>query len=577
MPTDHTAHKIRVIDSAYPRVTPTPRYRENETMSRKIVAIGLDSPNNAIVENWLNSGLLPNLAALRSESSWGIVSHHKDNNDQNSWIPFLTGRSLHKIDHWLSSYQPKDYANSENSLFNAHAHQPFYALGARARVVMFDLPAPMNHNVAGIQIAGWATELNETFSASIPPSAIADIHDKYGMDPKLEGALEYYNREFDRHSLSYQVPSPYDTGALKLFRDKVLAATTTRGKICRDLLEEHDCDLFVTEFPEIHTAGHTFWHLSQVHPLAGLSAAFDSDPLLQIYQAVDREIGLIADAVGRDDELIVFSVDSLTVDCLEIARSLFLPEFLYRWSFPGKVALAAGDAGTPPPEPRLDYLLHWKHEVWELRTDDGERDLQSPKEQYAQNDTFNWQPTNWYKPVWERMKAFALPSVADGYIRVNVKGREARGLIEPRQFQDACDEICSRLAELVDARTGLRMVDRVVQTRNDPFDVDARSCPADLIVLWQDQSPTDVVESPLVGRIGPVPYFRPGGHQKQGTKIENFFMVRAADCSPRKPFAEGRLEDLPATILTRMGIDIPDHFDGRPLDFAADTESAANV
>lgn len=545
--------------------------------NRKIVAIGLDSPNNPAFAKWLDQGLLPNLAALLRESSWGVVSHLKNNNDQNSWIPFLTGRSLHKIDHWLSTYQPKNYENSENSLYNAHEHRPFYALKDKARVVMFDLPVPISNDVNGIQIAGWATELNETFSASAPPSAIADIHAKYGRDPKLEGALEFYNREFDRYSLSYQVPSPYDIGALKVFRDKLLASTATRGKICRDLLQRENCNLFLTEFPETHTAGHTFWHLSQHHPLSRLSAECDSDPLLQIYQAVDHEIGLIADMVGRENELIVFSVDSLTADCLEIARSLFLPEFLYRWSFPGKAALAAGNAGATPPAPRLDYLLHWKHEVWELRTDDGDRDLQSPKEQADHNDTFNWQPTNWYKPVWERMKAFALPSVADGYIRINMKGREARGLIEPVDFQSTCDEICSKLSELVDPRTGRTMVDRVIQTRSSPFDADTRHSPADLIVLWRDESPTDVVESPLVGRIGPVPYFRPGGHQKQGTNIENFFMVRAADCSPEKRFAAGNLEDLPATILTRLGVEIPDHFDGRPLELIAHSEYAANA
>lgn len=545
--------------------------------NRKVIAVGLDSPNNSVFEKWMDQGLLPNLAALRNESSCGIVSHRKINNDQNSWIPFLTGKSLQNIDHWLSTYQPRNYENSENSLYNAHGHQPFYAVKGQARVVMFDLPVPITDNVDGIQIAGWATELNETFSASIPPSAITEIHEKYGMDPKLDGALKYYNQEFERYSLSYQVPSPYDIGALRLFRDKVLASTATRGRICRDLLQSEDCDLFLTEFPETHTAGHTFWHLSQSHPLAGLSADFGPDPLLQIYQAVDHEIGLIAEMVGPNDELIVFSVDSLTADCLEIARSLFLPEFLYRWSFPGKAALAAGAAGTTPPQPRLDYLMHWKHEIWELRTGDGDRDLQSPKEQADHNDPFNWQPTNWYKPVWAQMKAFALPSIADGYIRLNVKGREARGVIDAADYQRTCDEICSRLSELVDPRTGRALVDRVIQTRRDPFEIDSRNSPADLIVLWQDESPVDVVDSPLVGRIGPVPYFRPGGHQKQGTKIDNFFMVRAADCSPEKPFAEGNLEDLPATILNRMGLDIPEHFDGRPLRFILDTAYAANA
>jgi hypothetical protein len=513
----------------------------------------------------MRRGLLPNLAALRNESSQGSLTHRKKYSNQNSWIPFLTGRSLDKIDYWISTYKPKSYESSNHCLFNLHDHQPFYAVKDRARVVMFDLPVAISNNVDGIQVAGWASELNEVFPASEPPSVMRYIHEKYGTDPKLEGALEFYNKDIDRHGLSYRVPSSYDIQALASFRDKVLASTATRGRICRDFIQRDDWDIFLSVFSEIHVGGHTLWHLSQDHPLASMSGAFDTDPLLEIYQAVDHEIGLIAELVGRDNDLVVFSVDSLVNDCLENARSLFLPEFLYRWNFPGKMALAPGDAGAKLPEVRFDYPAHWKDEVWKLRTIDGDRELQSPQEQSGNGDTFNWQPTNWYKPIWRHMKAFALPSVADGYIRVNVKGREARGAVAPADFQSLCQEIKQQLSELVDARTGRRMVERVIQVRNEPFESNPRQSPADLIVLWQEESPTDVVESPLVGRIGPVPYFRPGGHQKQGTKIENFFMIRAADCSSDMSFAEGSLEDLPATILSRMGIETPRHFDGRPL------------
>lgn len=534
-------------------------------MNRKTVVIGIDSPNNTVFEEWLRQGFLPNLAALRNESSCGVVTHYKRNSDQNSWVPFLTGKSLGTIDHWLSTYRPKSYENAEHSLFNANAHKPFYAVKDQARVIMFDLPVVISNEVQGIQVAGWGSELNAVFPASEPPSALADIHDKYGMDPKLEGAFQFYDKNLDRYGLSYRVPSPYDVGELKLFRDKILESAAKRGRICRDFLQRDDWDLFLSVFSEIHTGGHNLWHLSQDHPLAGMAREFDSDPLLEIYRAVDHEIGLIAELVGSDTDLVVFSVDTLVTDCLENARSLFLPEFLYRWNFPGKAALAPGDYGTAVPEVRFDYPMHWKDEVWKLRADCGDRELQSPQEQAANNDTFNWQPTNWYKPIWSQMRAFALPSVADGYVRINVRGREARGLVEPGDFDRTCADIVGRLSELTDARTGRPLVDRILQTRRDPFDSDSRQCPADLIVLFHEESPTDVVESPLVGRIGPVPYFRPGGHQKQGSRIDNFFMIRAVDCSPQESFADGELEDLPATILSRMGLQLPEHIDGHPL------------
>ena len=156
---------------------------------RKSVVIGLDCPNNTLFEAWLQNGLLPNLAALRGESSTGVLTHSKKYSNQNSWIPFLTGRSLDTIDYWISTYKPKSYENSNHCLYNMHEHQPFYAVRDRARVIMFDLPVAISNNVVGTQVAGWASELNEIFPASDPPEALQNILNAYGMDPKLEGAL----------------------------------------------------------------------------------------------------------------------------------------------------------------------------------------------------------------------------------------------------------------------------------------------------------------------------------------------------------------------------------------------------
>ncbi len=179
-----------------------------------------------------------------------------------------------------------------------------------------------------------------------------------------------------------------------------------------------------------------------------------------------------------------------------------------------------------------------------MRTPVGEQELQSPLEQEQQNDTFSWQPTNWYKPVWRKMKAFALPSVSDGYIRINVKGREKEGLIDPQDYDAVCDEITEMLMQAIDARTGEKIISKVLRVRKTPFETNSRQSPADLIVLFWEEMPTDTVDSPTLGRIGPLPFFRPGGHQKQGSTIRNCFMVRPAEL--------GQLAKSAATDLLRM-------------------------
>ena len=122
-------------------------------------------------------------------------------------------------------------------------------------------------------------------------------------------------------------------------------------------------------------------------------------------------------------------------------------------------------------------------------------------------------------------------------------GREASGIVPADGFARTCDEVCDLLRGLVDARSGRAMVRDIVRARQDPFDAGA---PADLIVLWQEESPTDVVDSPHVGRVGPLPYFRSGGHSSRG-----FVAVRGAGMQ-----AASRLPDITAYRLPALLLDL---------------------
>ena len=105
------------------------------------------------------------------------------------------------------------------------------------------------------------------------------------------------------------------------------------------------------------------------------------------------------------------------------------------------------------------------------------------------------------------MRAFAFPSFYDGQVRINLKGREASGQVDPADYESACDEVESLLAECRDPLTG-RPVAASVERLAAPL---ARGpSEADMIILWQG-APLGF-DHPRLGRIGPLPYRRPGGH-----------------------------------------------------------------
>jgi predicted AlkP superfamily phosphohydrolase/phosphomutase len=164
----------------------------------------------------------------------------------------------------------------------------------------------------------------------------------------------------------------------------------------------------------------------------------------------------------------------------------------------------------------------------------------------------------WYKSAWPRMKAFALPSFFDGLIRINVKGREPHGIVEHADYERVCQKLIEELHRLTNARTGGPLVNKIWRTRRSPNDPHCLP-DADLVVTFTE-APADVVDSPAVGRMGPFPFVRVGGHRNTG-----FLLARGPSIPVGKTMSDAELVDLPPTILQLMDVPVPDTFDGKPI------------
>jgi predicted AlkP superfamily phosphohydrolase/phosphomutase len=168
------------------------------------------------------------------------------------------------------------------------------------------------------------------------------------------------------------------------------------------------------------------------------------------------------------------------------------------------------------------------------------------------------QPPMWYRPSWPQMKAFALPSYSEGYVRINLRGREAAGIVAPEDYGRVCDEIEGLLGRVRDARTGQPMVANIMRSRTSAVDTDPNLPDADLLVQWTAR-PVDVVDTPC-GRIGPLPFQRSGSHGERG-----FVLAKGPGIPPASAGEEGHALDLAPTILSLLGATIPAYMEGRPL------------
>jgi predicted AlkP superfamily phosphohydrolase/phosphomutase len=159
-------------------------------------------------------------------------------------------------------------------------------------------------------------------------------------------------------------------------------------------------------------------------------------------------------------------------------------------------------------------------------------------------------------------------------VRLNIRGREAAGIVDPRDYDAVCEEVSEDIMRLTDARTGKPAVKRVVRTRvgpDGPAVQGERPSDADLIVVWEGV-PIDVVDHPTAGRIGPVPFKRSGSHVHRG-----FLMAVGPGIASSRRIPEGHSLDIPATILTLLGALVPPHFDGHPLPVTTDARDAREM
>jgi predicted AlkP superfamily phosphohydrolase/phosphomutase len=546
--------------------------------TNRVVSIGLDAADPELLEKWMAAGHLPNLAKIYQQGAYTRL-HNRVNYQNNSaefasteplWVMLNTGCLPDKTGFWDTiTFNPTTYRIGCDPVFGGYDYQeykPFYALGEKYKVATFDLPVSrVVPGVNGLQITGWGGHHPFHESKSQPPELLEEITKRYGQNPIYRQDNGIW---WDRAYRQWVMRS-------------LETSTRTRAQICLELLAKDDWDLFMVGFGETHTAGHDLYHLSQPdHPLYSYANKQGrlGDPMLEAFQHVDRAIGEILTSVSDDTYILLFALHGMGANHTDLLSMMFLPELLYRFNFPGKVAISANKSGENPgavisknirnswpgevwrqiyqPNPLLRFWNTWTHKKFLRGSQHG---LLSPYPLTEKNVELGWMPATLYSPLWPQMKAFAMPAFADGHIRINLEGRERDGIVASTEYESICDRLTEILGRLVDGRSGQPLVKQVIRTRRSALECDPKLPEPDLVVVWHERS-VDVVDSPDLGRIGPITYNRPGGHRNRG-----FLLAKGAGISPSLSLPEARAVDVSATILKLLGATIPDYFDGQPL------------
>jgi len=547
-------------------------------MKQPVIAIGLDSADPVLLEQWMDAGHLKNLNRLRQQGAYGRLVNIEYYKGESAWTNFLTGCLPHKTGYWSKfKFNPETYRIKKVGAYGAYdfaEFPPFYAVGNRHRVAVFDLPqSTLVDQVNGLQALAWGAHAPMGPRHSQPQELISELINKYGDHP-----ADTFSHN-DRSDW-------YNQSSVAKLKQELEVGIARRTEITKDLLKREPWDLFLTVIGETHTAQHYLWHLSQPDHLLYKPDFVAKDPMLEVFEAVDRSLGKILAEAPTNSQVVVFSAHGQGSNSTDVLSMVMLPEFLYRFSFPGKCLLRSQKIGAPLPAPITPKNLkqNWYKQLHTLKRDIDpvaivfrilasvtpgrwHNHLNTLYKASAtargldQAELFSSHPSAWYQPFWNQMKAFYIPGFSDGYIRINLQGREAHGIVPPSEYLAVCDQLTEQLHLLSDPRTGQPVVKKIVRTRQNATDCDPKLPDADLVVIWEDWA-VDIVDSPTYGRMGPVFFNRTGAHRARG-----FVIAKGSGIVPGSSLAEGHAVDLAPTILKMMGAPIPDYMDGSPLQY----------
>ena len=527
-----------------------------------VLALWLDAAEPDLLERLLDAGALPHLGRLRAEGVYGRLHSVRFGVTEVSYAMLGTGCWPATLGYWQQcAFDKSTYSGALSTLEHFDRHRPFYALGPDHGVVVFDVPQmPLRDDVRGLQVTAWASHAAHVPRASRPEGLLAELLARHPV-PQMERQSGYQIEDAD--SLR---------GVHRALRDGLARRGDALVDLWRRAPAGRPWDLFFAAVAETHTAGHAFWPHPDMH--AAVDEAGAVGLLHDVYREVDALVGRLLAEVGPEAQVLIFSVEGMRSNDSDNGSMLFLPDLLVRYSFPGRRAFDFGaPAAHEPPMEGLDgwYDHVWRHRVrpgplgawlrrrldparaaaWEVRL--GLR----PSPYLAAPGEERYLPCSWFWPYLPHMPAFALPGFSDGFVRVNVRGRERDGRVPARAFGRVCDELTEIFRELVDGH-GRAVVDEVIRTRLDPHDEGPGRPPADLVVRWSPHCSREAF-SPRLGRFGPIAPMRLGNHSPDG-----FVLARGPGFAPGTTLPDGRVIDLAPTVWAMVGAPAPP-MDGRPL------------
>jgi len=487
-----------------------------------ILVIGLDGADWRILQPWIDQGLLPHLAALQKRGAWGFLRSTLRPESSIAWSTFATGRLPGH--HGIFSFSRSQVGSYAYGLNNAsHLRAPTFwhwAAASQKRMALLNVPMtyPPRPLPGGGVIAGMLT-----------PSLRSPFTQPSRWAQQLLQAVPDYVINVDRTGLN-----------LDDFIRHTTAAIRSRTRAAQWLLAQEAWDAAVIVYTASDRLQHYTLHpLHPQHPAYQPNAAGHLQPLLlAAYQAIDEGIGQLVQAAASRATVLILSDHGFAPCSRLFYPNMWLEEL-------GLLRRRPHAAAQPSLWQRLRRhrrLRQFKQRLPLLR------DWQRAPTPDGYLQTIDWQHTS----------AFYAP---DSGIRLNIRGREAQGILSPDRADALLVELRDRLLELRDPQTGAAPISEVY-TREQAYTGPYSHLAPDLI-LEPRRDDSNPAHNTAIGFGFATATFTDSGDITGNHAFEGILLAAGPDIAARR-LAPAHIADLAPTILHSLDV-APPPTDGQVL------------
>jgi predicted AlkP superfamily phosphohydrolase/phosphomutase len=516
--------------------------------------IGWDGATFDLIRPWVACGELPNIARLMETGTHGPLRSTLPPWTFPAWTSFMTGKNPGK--HGIYDFfRPRPGTYQLEFVNGGHRRsKTFWQLLSEAgrKVVSISVPCTFPPDpVNGIMISGF----------DFPGEGPGSFVDPRGMYPP--GLHEELRRTVGPHPIDASIIKEVNQGRMDLVLERVLQTVRQKAATAKYLLAHHPWECFMILFGESDGTAHQFWkYCDPKSPLFTPEPPGLSDGILRVYRELDHQVGEVLTLAPDDTTVIMMSDHGFG----GVSDWVLYPNCWLR------------QAGLLRFRGRLARVLTRLRQAIKLRAVAAlPAWLQRLIYRHGSRAVGRFESRVRYGTIdWARTEAYFDENPYFPVLRVNLKGRQPLGIVEPGpQYEAVRVRLIALLESWRHPETGAPIVEKAYR-REEVYSGPCLEEAADVIPKWalhegysyafklSSRSPGGA----WVERVDPrhpenLSFFtnKSGTHRDDGIFLAQGMAIRAGVT------VEGaRIIDLAPTLLSLLGVPPPDDMDGRVLE-----------